>query len=82
MKFKVILLILSVLLLSSCTPSENEGGNNIVYITSENYENKVLKSDKTVLIDFYADWCGPCKMMEPILEEIAEERSDVVIARR
>ena len=42
-------------------------------VTKNNYENEVLKSDKTVIVDFYADWCGPCKMIAPILEEIASE---------
>lgn len=51
---------------------------SVLNVTSENYENEVLKSDKKVLIDFYADWCGPCKMMSPIIDEIAEEMSDTV----
>ena len=51
---------------------------SVLNVTSENYENEVLKSDKKVLIDFYADWCGPCKMMSPIIDEIAEEMSDIV----
>ena len=46
---------------------------SILKITSENYESEVLKSEKPVLIDFYADWCGPCRMMSPIIDEIAEE---------
>ena len=46
---------------------------SVLNITSENYEKEVLKSEKTVLIDFYADWCGPCKIMSPVLDEIAEE---------
>ena len=50
-------------------------------ITKENYEAEVLRSDKTVLLDFYADWCGPCKMVAPILEEISEEREDVKVCK-
>ena len=48
----------------------------MLVLTSENFEEEVLKSDKKVLVDFYADWCGPCKMMSPVLEQIAEEVKD------
>lgn len=41
--------------------------------TDENFESEVLKSDQLVVVDFYADWCGPCKMMAPIVDEIAKE---------
>ena len=44
-------------------------------ITAANFENEVLHSDKSVLLDFYADWCGPCKMLAPVLHEIAEENA-------
>ncbi len=44
-----------------------------------NFEEKVLKSEKPVLVDFYADWCGPCKMMGPLVEEIAKEYGDSVV---
>ena len=45
-------------------------------ITAANFENEVLRSDKPVLLDFYTDWCGPCKMLAPVLHEIAEESTD------
>lgn len=45
---------------------------SVLKITSENFEQEVLKSEKTVILDFYADWCGPCKMMSPIIDEVAD----------
>ncbi len=53
----------------------------IVKITAENFETEVLKSEKPVLVDFYADWCGPCKMLGPVLEQISAETDDFVIAK-
>ena len=49
-----------------------------ITITAENFEEEVLRSDKPVLVDFWAPWCGPCKMLAPIVEEIAEEYADSV----
>ncbi len=53
----------------------------MVKITNENFEDEILKSDKTVLIDFYADWCAPCKMLSPIIEGVAEENNDIKVAK-
>ena len=50
-------------------------------ITDENFETEVLKSDKPTIVDFWAEWCAPCKQIGPILEEISEELKDVVIAK-
>ncbi len=53
----------------------------ITNITKENFESEVLKAGKTVLVDFWASWCGPCKMIAPIIEEIANERSDIKVCK-
>ena len=53
----------------------------VIKINNENFEKEVLNSNKTVLLDFYADWCGPCQMVAPVLAEIAEEREDIVVGK-
>ncbi len=52
-----------------------------VTITKDNFEEEVVKSDRTVLIDFWAPWCMPCRMLAPTLEEIAKERPDIKICK-
>ena len=54
---------------------------SVLKITNENFENEVLNSDKTTIVDFYADWCGPCKMMSPIIDKIAEENSNIKVGK-
>lgn len=51
---------------------------SVFKVTEENFEEEVMKETKTVIVDFYADWCGPCKMMSPIIDEIAEELGEKV----
>ena len=51
----------------------------VMEVTSENFEAEVLRSEKPVIADFYADWCGPCRMMRPALDQLAAEREDIKI---
>lgn len=53
----------------------------IVNANKDNFKNEVLLSDKPVLLDFWAPWCGPCRMVGPVLEQIANERSDVKVVK-
>ena len=53
----------------------------VITITKENFQAEVLNSDKPVLVDFWATWCGPCRMVAPIVDEIAEEREDIKVCK-
>lgn len=54
---------------------------SVIKINRENFASEVLNSNKPVLLDFYADWCGPCRMVGPIVSEIANERNDVKVGK-
>ena len=53
----------------------------VITITQDNFKGEVLESDKPVLLDFWATWCGPCRMVSPIVDEISEERSDIKVGK-
>ena len=54
---------------------------SVLHITKETFQQEVLSSDKPVLLDFWASWCGPCRMVGPVLDEIAQEREDIKVCK-
>lgn len=54
---------------------------SILTITKDNFDNEVMHSDKTVLLDFWAAWCGPCRMLSPLVDEIAEENPSIKVGK-
>ena len=53
----------------------------VIEITAENFEQEVMQSEKPVLLDFWAVWCGPCQMLSPLVDEVAEEREDIKVGK-
>ncbi len=52
-----------------------------IEVTKDNFTNEVLKANETVLVDFWAEWCGPCRMLGPVIEQLAKERTDAKICK-
>ena len=92
MKEKIIYIVLAVLFIAvligislgtgkKAEKTKVEAANSVIPVTSANFEQEVLNSDKIVLVDFYADWCGPCKILSPRVAEIANENKDLKVVK-
>ena len=92
MKEKIIYAVLAVVFIAvligislgtgkKAEKTKVEAENAVIPVTSANFEKEVLNSDKRVLVDFYADWCGPCKILSPRVAEIANENKDIKVVK-
>lgn len=92
MKEKIIYIVLAVLFIAAligislgtgkkAEKTKVKAENSVIPVTSANFEQEVLNSDKRVLVDFYADWCGPCKILSPRVAEIANENKDLKVVK-
>lgn len=92
MKEKIIYIVLAILFIAvligislgtgkKAEKTKVEVANSVIPVTSANFEQEVLNSDKRVLVDFYADWCGPCKILSPRVAEIANENKDLKVVK-
>ncbi len=62
-------------------PSHPQAAQSVLHVSASDFEREVLQSEVPVLVDFYADWCGPCKMLAPVLNDLAKETSDAKIVK-
>ena len=70
-----------IILIEENFTKERKINMSTITITAENFDTEVMKSEKTVLLDFWAEWCGPCRMLAPTIHEIADERPDIKVGK-